>query len=93
MLTHVLPKSGIIVFTSMRIDEITDEGVVATDKAWRNVRFEADTVVIAMGYAVDTTLYEALKGEVLELYRIGDCVKPRRIADAVREAAYIARQI
>ena len=90
---NVLPKEGVMMFTSMRVYEIKDNMVLALDKEWNNHQFEADTVVNAMGYVPNTTLFEALEGEVPEIYKIGDCLKPRKILDAVHEAAYIARQI
>ena len=93
MLIYVLPKSGVNVFTNMAIDEITDTGIVASDREGKRHKFEADTIVIAMGYSPNTSLYDALKDEIPELYRIGDCVKPRNIADAIREASYVARLI
>jgi 2,4-dienoyl-CoA reductase-like NADH-dependent reductase (Old Yellow Enzyme family)/NADPH-dependent 2,4-dienoyl-CoA reductase/sulfur reductase-like enzyme len=93
MLQVILPKWGIKTFTNMKIQEISDEGVVAIDKDCKSYRFDADTVVNAMGNIPDTTVGEVLKGEVRELYLIGDCVKPRNILHAVHEAAYVARQI
>ena len=93
MLTVLLPKYGVKTFTNMHIEEITGEGVVAIDKGWKRHNFEADTVVIAMGYTPNRTLYEGLKDEAPELYMIGDCVKPRKVIDAVHEGAYVARQI
>jgi 2,4-dienoyl-CoA reductase-like NADH-dependent reductase (Old Yellow Enzyme family)/NADPH-dependent 2,4-dienoyl-CoA reductase/sulfur reductase-like enzyme len=93
MLEVILPKWRIKALTNLKIHEITDEGVAAIDKNWNNYKFEADTVVIAMGYLPNNTLGEALKEEVPELYMIGDCVKPRNILHAVHEAAYVARKI
>ena len=93
MLQIILPKWGIRSFTNMRIQEITDDAVVALDKDWNSYKFEADTVVNAMGYLSENSLGEALKGMVPEFYRIGDCVKPRNILYAVHEAAYVARKI
>ncbi len=86
-------KLGIKVLLNTEIDEITDDGVVAIDRQWQRKRIEADTVVLARGYVPRKELYEALAGQVPELYAVGDCVKPRQIRDAVHEAAYIARQI
>lgn len=93
MLQVLLPKWGVKIFTDMQIQEITDEEVIALDKDWRRYKFEADTVVNALGYVPNTTLGEALSGKVPELYKIGDCVKPRNMFHAVHEAAYVARQI
>lgn len=89
----VWPKLGIKVVTNMDIAEITDNGVIAIDRNWQKHPFEADTVVLARGYTPSRALYDALQGQVPELYAIGDCVKPRTIRAAVSEGAYIARQI
>jgi len=42
-----------------------------------------------MGNDADDALYFALKGNVPELYRIGDCVAPRKVDMAIHEG-YIA---
>jgi mycofactocin system FadH/OYE family oxidoreductase 2 len=52
-----------------------------------------DTVVYAMGNMVDDALYKALKGRVKELYRVGDCVSPRKIDMAVLEGDKVGRTI
>lgn len=46
--------------------------------------FEADVILLAMGLRPRRDLAETLRGEV-ELYEIGDCVKPREALDAIRE--------
>jgi len=66
---------------------------LTVDKEWNAREFEADTVVNAMGYVANTAVYEALVGKVPRVYKIGDCIKPRKMIDAVHEGAYIARQI
>ncbi len=52
-----------------------------------------DAVVYAMGNQVDDGLYKTLKGKVEELYRIGDCVAPRKIDMAILEGDKVARMI
>jgi thioredoxin reductase len=52
-----------------------------------------DTVVYVMGSRVEDTLYKALKGKVKELYRIGDCVTPRKIDMAILEGNKAGREI
>jgi len=54
---------------------------------------EADTVVLATGYRADDSLYRALKGQVDELYAIGDCYAPRRALDAIHEGYNTAFKI
>jgi len=52
-----------------------------------------DSVVLAMGQAVDDDLYFDLKGKVKELHRIGDCVAPRKVDMAIWEGHQIGREI
>ena len=48
-----------------------------------------DTVVLATGPRANDELYFALKGEVENLHRIGDCVAPRKLDHAIYEG-YLA---
>jgi mycofactocin system FadH/OYE family oxidoreductase 2 len=52
-----------------------------------------DSVVYAMGGRVEDSLYKALKGKVKELYRVGDCVAPRKIDMAILEGDKVGRMI
>jgi hypothetical protein len=40
----------------------------------------------------DDTLYHALKGKVSELHRIGDCVQPRLVIEAIWEGFTVGRE-
>ncbi len=55
--------------------------------------FGCDSVVAAMGNAVDDGLYFALKGKVKELHRAGDCVAPRKADMAIHEGYTVGRQV
>lgn len=50
-----------------------------------------DTVVLAAGNSAREELYFALKGKVEELYRIGDCVAPRKTDMAIVEGHRVGR--
>ncbi len=63
------------------------------DKKWNKVLLEADKIVIAMGGVPRRTLFDALKDKVPEIYAIGDCVKPRKIYDAIHEGFHVGREI
>ncbi len=52
-----------------------------------------DSLVLAMGQQVDDDLYFALKGKIAELYRIGDCVAPRKVDMAIWEGHKVGREI
>jgi mycofactocin system FadH/OYE family oxidoreductase 2 len=52
-----------------------------------------DALVLAMGQKVDDALYMSLKGKVPELYRVGDCVAPRKVDMAIWEGHRVGREI
>jgi mycofactocin system FadH/OYE family oxidoreductase 2 len=52
-----------------------------------------DTVVLAAGNAAQDHLYFALKGKVKELYRIGDCIAPRKTDMAIAEGHRVGRRL
>ncbi|MGD9823628.1 FAD-dependent oxidoreductase [Desulfobacter sp.] len=89
----VFPRLGLKVGAEMKIEEIGDKSVKIVDNKWKRHEFEADTVILALGYTPDMALYEALKGKVEELYVIGDAVKARNIMDAVHDGAYFGQLI
>jgi 2,4-dienoyl-CoA reductase (NADPH2) len=72
------------------------EGVVTAlhNYSGQMVSFDkVDTVVLAIQRKVEISLYEALKGKISELYRIGDCVAPRRAHAAIVEGEKAGRAI
>jgi 2,4-dienoyl-CoA reductase (NADPH2) len=52
-----------------------------------------DTVILAVGTKPNDGLYDELVGKVPEVYKIGDCAKPRKAIDATHEAADLALKI
>ena len=52
-----------------------------------------DTVVLATGPKANDELYFALKGEVENLHRIGDCVAPRKLDHAIYEGELVGREL
>ena len=68
--------------------------VVANVYSGAERRIEAvDTVVMAAGSRSTDGLYRALKGQVSELYAVGDCVAPRGVHQAILDATRVARAI
>lgn len=93
MTTVMLPKLGIKALTGTRVEEVADKSVTVVNPEGKKSKIEADTVILSLGYATNKELYNSLEGKIKELFAIGDCVKPRRIKNAVHEAAFVARQI
>jgi mycofactocin system FadH/OYE family oxidoreductase 2 len=52
-----------------------------------------DTVVLSAGSRSTDSLYRVLKGQVAELYAVGDCVAPRGVHQAILDATRVARAI
>ena len=52
-----------------------------------------DTVVLAAGNIAEDGMYFELKGKVNEIYRVGDCVAPRKTDMAIIEGHRVGRMI
>jgi NADPH-dependent 2,4-dienoyl-CoA reductase/sulfur reductase-like enzyme len=88
-----LIKNGVTMLTGVRYEEITDRGLVVTDKEGQRQNIEADTVVLATGAIQNTELVTELEGQDIALHLIGDCVTPGKIVDAIRDGARVGREI
>ena len=88
-----LAQLGIEILTNTTAKEITDKGVVAVDISGNKQVIEADTVVLAVGFSSSNELGKKLRGEIPEVYTIGDCVKPGKIQEAIHGASRVARLI
>ena len=60
---------------------------------YQYIFLEADNIVLATGTRPNNSLTKLLKGNVPELYEVGDCVEPRRILEAIHEGAEAALRI
>lgn len=95
-LLHRLAAQGVEIVTGHEVTAFDDEGVRVratggTEPGDGPVDGEteralpADTVVLALGAVARNDLVRPLKGEVPELYAVGDCLKPRKIGEAIHE--------
>jgi hypothetical protein len=76
----------------MEIKDMEVNGFNVYSNEWYTIK-GYDSIVLAMGNRTEDGLYFALKGKVKELYRVGDCVSPRKIDMAVLEGDKVARAI
>lgn len=76
-----------------RVERITDEGVVTVDRYGCRTNLVADSVVLAAGFRPNRDLIDRLREELpgLEVLEAGDCVRPRKIFDAIHEGHLAAR--
>jgi 2,4-dienoyl-CoA reductase-like NADH-dependent reductase (Old Yellow Enzyme family)/thioredoxin reductase len=92
-LLETLSKRGVKILTGHKIEEITAEGVQTLDKNQTKSFVECDTVVLALGAIANSSLAPSLRTVVDEVYQIGDCLKPRRILEAIHEGYRVALTI
>jgi 2-enoate reductase len=81
------------ILTEITVTEINDKGVIIENEHDRNRALSTDTVIVAAGFRSRKELFESLKHTCSEIYTIGDCVKPRKIINAIWEGFRIARMI
>jgi 2-enoate reductase len=93
MLLDLLSNAGVGVLTGVKIISIDDRLVRGMNENRNEVKVECDSVVLAVGLRPSNSLYRKLLEEAKEVYGIGDCMKPRKIADAIWEGAMVALRV
>ena len=90
-----LLQKGVTFTTDVVIDEIQGTRIRAHDLFTDQpvMLGEYDTIVLDVPQVAEEDLYRRLKGEVKELYRIGDCLAPRTIEMAVFEGWKIGEKL
>lgn len=71
------------------VKEITAQGVRTVGKDGKEQFIKADTITVTMGFQRNMALAAAINGMIPELYVVGDCQNPARMADATK-AGYLA---
>jgi len=85
--TERIAKNNITVLTSHKLVDIADDGVTVVNPAAGTRKIAADTVIMAVGYSPNNDFYEKLRRESeMEVYNIGDSIKPGKIFDAIHTA-------
>jgi pyruvate/2-oxoglutarate dehydrogenase complex dihydrolipoamide dehydrogenase (E3) component len=92
-LLGLLVENGVQIKTQVKLDEVVDDGVMVADKENRRYKIGAETVVLALGLKSRSSIANALKGLAPDVYVIGDCMKPRKLGDAIHEGFNVAVEI
>ena len=58
-----------------------------------DIREDVHTVVLSTPAKANDELYFSLKGRVAELYRIGDCLAPRKVDAGIYEGEVVGRKL
>ncbi|TWH58027.1 2,4-dienoyl-CoA reductase (NADPH2) [Desulfitobacterium sp. LBE] len=79
--------------TLTKVKAITRAGVKVVHEDGSEAFHQAKTVAVTLGFEKNMELAEALKGRVSEVYAVGDCSNPARMADATKAGYKAACQI
>ena len=85
-----LKEYNVKIYPQVQYRKITRNGVELTTREGEEISLKADNIVLAAGSTPDKALAESLKGKYLDFAEIGDCVKPRKIREAVEEGIWAA---
>jgi hypothetical protein len=69
----------------LKLKEVVDGGIIAVDRDGEKHNIEADSVILACGFKSRDDLLEGLEKTDIPVYPVGDCIKPRKIYDAIHE--------
>lgn len=92
MLRDLIHFNGIQLKTNARLLKITNVGAVI-EQDGKEIELSADSVIIAVGFRSQNTLFEELKFDYDQIYNLGDGKKVRNIRAAIWEAYEVARSI
>lgn len=88
-----LNKKDVPMLAGVKLEEVTDKGLVITTKEGQRQTLEADTILTTLPMLPNTALKDSLEGVAPEVYAIGDCAEPNLIVDAVAAGSKLAREI
>ena len=86
-------KKGVKIIAGAEALEFSDNAVRYAAGGEEHVITGVDTIVVGTGTKPNLALSEALKASGVKVHMIGDVNGPRQVAEAVREAAELARGI
>lgn len=87
-----LREKGVELLTRVKVEEITGEGVIASRNR-EKLFLMCDTIVLAVGARPERKLADFLGRKNREIYLIGDCLKPRKLMEAVEEGFFVGAHV
>jgi 2,4-dienoyl-CoA reductase-like NADH-dependent reductase (Old Yellow Enzyme family)/thioredoxin reductase len=81
-----------VVYTGKRLEAVTDKAITVVDRYGAKTTISADTVVLASGFKPVRNLVDGLRQvPALQIIEVGDCIRPRKIFDAIHEGHLAAK--
>jgi mycofactocin system FadH/OYE family oxidoreductase 2 len=88
-------SKGLIAITNQVLKEVGPD-YVTTMNIWNNEESkltDVESVIMATGFKANDVLYQSIKINSREIYRIGDCIAPRRVDNAIWDGEQVGRMI
>jgi 2,4-dienoyl-CoA reductase-like NADH-dependent reductase (Old Yellow Enzyme family)/thioredoxin reductase len=80
------------IHTGRRLQAVTDDGITVIDRFGGRIAISVDNVVLAAGFRPNRALIDNLRSNrELQVLEAGDCVRPRKILDAIHEGHIAAK--
>jgi len=92
MLLEMVNNNRVDFMTCASLQEITKNGVVVSVNGDKK-EIASDSVILALGMVSQSNLREDLIDSPFEVFSIGDCVRPRKIYNAIWEGFHASRLI
>jgi 2-enoate reductase len=93
MLIDLLKFHKVDTMTGFSLFEVTEDRAVVSDEDSRRETLPADTVITAVGLEPEREIYRLLRGNLTNLYVIGDAREAKNIMNAIWDAYEVARTI
>lgn len=90
---EIFKPDSVEVFLNSRCLEVEADGVIVEDKEGKKVKHQGDTIIYALGMKARKTELEALISQMPNARYVGDCKKPAKVLEAVRDGMFAAMDI
>lgn len=85
LLLRIRQNENINVLTGVIYQAITDDGLLIINDKANEQLVKADSIVLAAGAEPNNKLLRSIQEKFLDVYLVGDCIKPRNLLEAVKE--------
>lgn len=92
MLERLVPYNGVEMVTSARVKAYR-EGVLTIEQGGEEKQIDCDSVILAVGYKEENSLYHELEFDIPEIYLLGDAKKVSNIMYGIWDAFEVANHI
>ncbi|MCK9265121.1 MAG: FAD-dependent oxidoreductase [Deltaproteobacteria bacterium] len=92
-LISLLKQGKVEILKGWKLEQIGDGEVAVLDGGQNRKTIKGDALILATGFTPDQDLIQPLMENFSEIHVIGDCLKPRKIYQAIHEGAYAGRAI